>query len=152
MIQKRYQSSINLANTRSYPGASIHSDYNLVLMQMKLKLRKQHLTAINNRLKFDLSKLHDPNILNNIRAELGGKFAPLLIIDQGVQKATDIFTSVLTVTAKSNLARVKSTRKPWVTQEALTACDCRQQFKAIQTCNKTDNNQYQEETRQSDEP
>ena len=113
-------------------------------MQMKLKLKKQQLTANNNRLKVDLFKLQDPNILNNIRAELGGKFAPLLTIGQDVQEATDSLISALTNAAKSNLGRAKSTRKHWVTQEALTACDRRRQLKAIRTRSETDNNRYQE--------
>ena len=35
----------------------------------------------HTRLKFDLEKLKDPNVLETFQAMIGGKFAPLTIMD-----------------------------------------------------------------------
>ena len=37
----------------------------------------------HTRLKFDLEKLKDPNVLETFQAMIGGKFAPLTIMDNG---------------------------------------------------------------------
>ena len=61
MIKRRFQSSVNIAKTRSFPGADIGSDHELVMMTFKL-----HLQRVKNqgsiRIRFSLEKLKDPNI------------------------------------------------------------------------------------------
>ncbi|GFS11485.1 craniofacial development protein 2 [Elysia marginata] len=70
-----YKSSINKAMTRTYPGADIGSDHDLVLATFKLKLNSKR-KAKSPRLHFDLEKLKDPNISETFRAQIGGKFGP----------------------------------------------------------------------------
>ena len=57
------------------------------------------------RLKFDIEKLKDPNVLEIFQAMIGGKFAPLTIM--------------------ANIVRRK---KPWVTAEILDLCDKRREL------------------------
>ena len=45
------------------------------------------------RLKFDLEKLKDPNVLETFQAMIGGKFAPTTIIDN---KDTDMDSVITT--------------------------------------------------------
>ena len=40
MIKRRFQTSVNIAKTRSFPGADIGSDHDLVMMTFKLHLKK----------------------------------------------------------------------------------------------------------------
>ena len=72
----RFKSSINKAKTRTYPGADIGSDHDLVLMVLKLKLRKNSKTA-TPRIKFNLDKLVDPEVEAVFQAQLGGRLQHL---------------------------------------------------------------------------
>ena len=40
MTPRRFKSSINMAKTRTYPGADVGSDHDLVLLTIKIKLKK----------------------------------------------------------------------------------------------------------------
>ena len=71
---------MNIARTRSFPGADIGSDYVLMMMTFHLRLKKISKPK-HTRLKFDLEKLEDPNVLENFQAMIGGKFAALTIMD-----------------------------------------------------------------------
>ena len=72
---------------RSFPGADIGSDHELVLMSFRLRLKKIKKLG-PTRIKFDLEKLRDPNVAEVFQAMVGGKFAPLtlLIIQNNVTK------------------------------------------------------------------
>ncbi|GFR58747.1 hypothetical protein ElyMa_003486800 [Elysia marginata] len=66
--------------TRTYPGADIGSDHDLMLATFKLKLNSNR-KAKSPQLHFDLEKLKDPKISETFRAQIGGKFAALTLID-----------------------------------------------------------------------
>ena len=61
VLIQHFKSSINQARTRSFPGADIGSDLDLVLSVIKLKLKTKRSTK-NPRIRFDLEKLKDPKI------------------------------------------------------------------------------------------
>jgi len=80
LVPKRFRSGINVERTRSFPGADIGSDHDLVMMTFRMRLtrvRKQKFT----RLRFDLDKLKDPAIKEQFQAKIGGRFAPLTVLD-----------------------------------------------------------------------
>ena len=56
MVKRRFQSSVNIAKTRSFPGADIGSDHNLVMMAFSLRLKKCR-KQDNIRIKFNLERL-----------------------------------------------------------------------------------------------
>ena len=70
----RFKSSINRAKTRTYPGADIGSDHDLVLLILKLRLKKKPQTT-SPRIKFDLERLKDPAIADIFQAQIGGRLA-----------------------------------------------------------------------------
>ena len=80
MVKRRFQSSVNIAKTRSFPGADIGSDLEILIMTFRL-----HLQRVKNkgsiRIRFSLEKLKYPNIEEIFRATIGGKFAPLLALE-----------------------------------------------------------------------
>ena len=78
LVKRRHKSDINVSQTRSFPGADIGSDHDLVMMSFKMRLKRMKKEG-NVRMKFDLDKLQDPNIAEVFRAKKGGKFAPLLV-------------------------------------------------------------------------
>ena len=63
---------MNIAKTRSFPGADIGSDRELVMMTFKLRFQRVKNQG-SIRIRFSLEKLKDPNI--------AGKFAPLLALE-----------------------------------------------------------------------
>jgi len=75
-------SSINNANTRMFPGADIGSNHGIILTNIKLKFKNKRITK-NPRIRFD--KLKDPTITEAFKAHIGGKFADLNIIDDGIK-------------------------------------------------------------------
>ena len=61
MVKKRFRSSVNFNKTRSFPGADIGSDHNLVMMAFNIRLKKIR-KDVSVRIKFDLEKLKDPEV------------------------------------------------------------------------------------------
>ncbi|GFR92330.1 craniofacial development protein 2-like [Elysia marginata] len=128
LAPQRYKSSINKAMTRTYPGSDIGSDHDLVLATFKLKLNSKR-KAKSPRLHFDLEKLKDPNISETFRAQIGGKFAALTLIDNDVDTMANSLKEVLVSTAEEVLGRKRRTIQPWVTNEVLDLCDKRRELR-----------------------
>ena len=63
--------------TRSFPGADIGSDHDLVMMTFRVGLKKAG-KPTQPRLRFDLEKLRDPDAACTFPATIGEKFAPLI--------------------------------------------------------------------------
>ena len=129
LVPKRFKSSVNLAKTRTYPGADIGSDHDLVLLNMKLRLRRNH-HPTTSRIKFDLDKLKDPFVHEAFQAEIGGKFAALNIIDANIDDLTDTISQTLHEAAENNLGKQRKIHKPWISNKILHLCDERRQAKA----------------------
>ena len=72
LVRKRFRSGVNIARTRSFPGADIGSDHDLLMMTFRLRLKKTSKPK-HTRLKFDLEKLKDPNVLETFQAMIGGE-------------------------------------------------------------------------------
>ena len=64
---------------KSFQGADIVTDHNLLMMIFHLHLKRISKPK-HTRLKFDLEKLTDPNVLETFQAIIGGRFAPLTIM------------------------------------------------------------------------
>ena len=80
MISKRHMTSLNLAKTRTFPGADIGSDHDLVLTSLKSRLKR--LPRKNqSKIKYDVQKLEETSILSAFKAEIGGRFGPLINSD-----------------------------------------------------------------------
>ena len=56
-----FKSSIHKSSTRTYPGAVINSDHDLVLCNMRLKLKTQK-GEKSSRIKYDVEKLMNAKI------------------------------------------------------------------------------------------
>ena len=92
LVWKRFRSGVNSPRTRSFPGAGIGSDHDL-LMTFRLRLEKKINRPKHTRLKSDLGKLKNPNVLETFQAMIGGKFAPLTIMSNN---DTDINSMITT--------------------------------------------------------
>ena len=143
MVKKRHRSSVNINKTRSFPGADKGSDHDLVMMTFNIRLKKLKKSE-NIRIKFDLDRLNDPEVAEEFQAKLGGRFAPLLVIDQDIQNLTENFNSAVVDTAKEVLGKQRQIKKPWVSHDILKKCDKRRVLKA----SKNDSEENKEEYRQ----
>ena len=83
---------MNIARTRSFPGADTGSHYDLLIMTFRLHLKKISKPK-HARLKFDFEKLKDANVLEIFQAMIGGRFAPLTIMSN---EDTDIDSIITT--------------------------------------------------------
>ena len=92
LVRKNFRSGMNIARTRSFPGTDIGSDHDLLMMTFRLRLKKISKPK-HTKLKFDLEKLKDPNVLESFQAMIGGRFAPLSIMSN---KDTDIDSMITT--------------------------------------------------------
>ena len=78
----------------------------------------------HTRLKFDLEKLKDPNVLETFQAMIGGKFAPLTIMNNE-DAVMDLMITFNT--ASEILGKHHQKKKPWVTAEILDLCKRRRE-------------------------
>ena len=80
LVRKLFQPGVNIAGTRNFPGADTESDHNLLMMTFHLCLKRISKPK-HTRVKFDLEKLKDSNVLDTFQAMIGGKFAPFTIMN-----------------------------------------------------------------------
>jgi len=142
LMPQRFKSSINKAKTRTYPGADIGSDHDLVLASFKLKLKCQRKTP-SSRLRFDIEKLKDQTVADVFQAEVGGRFAALNLIDCDIDDIAGNIADVLTQSAEKVLGKRRKKIKPWVTVEVLDLCDKRRQLKKTKYHTDADRSNYQ---------
>ena len=71
-------------------------------------------TAKHTRLKFDLEKLKDPNVLEIFQTMIGGKFAPLTIMnneDVDMESMITTFNTAVTETGNEILGKHHQKKK-----------------------------------------
>ena len=86
----------------------------------------------HTRLKFDLEKLKDPNLLETFEAMIGRMFAPLTITsneDTGIDSMITNFNTAVTEIASEILGKHRQKKKPWVTEDIFDLCDKRRELR-----------------------
>ena len=127
-MKKRFRSGVNIHKTRSFPGADIGSDHDLVMMTFRVRLKKAR-NPNQPRLRFDLEKLRDPDVACTFQATTGGKFTPLIgLSDENMDINTMITTynTAVTDAASEILGEERRRKKPRVTEDILDRCDERE--------------------------
>ena len=131
MIKRRFQTSVNIAKTTSFPGADTGSDHDLVMMTFKLHLKKASKQG-HSRIRFDLEKLKDPEVAEKFKAMIGGKFAPLTLLDADDVNMDDLinkFNVAVTETANETLGKYRHHKQSWVIPNILHLCNKRRELK-----------------------
>ena len=83
------------------------------MMAFHLRLKRINKPK-HTRLKIDLEKLKDPNVFETYQAMIGGKFAPLTIMDNedtDLDSMIAIFNTAVTVTTSEILCRHRQKKK-----------------------------------------
>ena len=112
-MSKRFRSGVNIYRTRSFPGADIGSDHDLLVIVIAFASKKISKPK-HTRLKFDLEKLKDPNVLETFQAMIGGRFAPLTIMsndDTDIDSMITTFNTAVTETAREILGKHRQKKK-----------------------------------------
>ena len=131
LVNKLFRSGIKTARTRTFPGADIGSDHDMVMMTFQTCLKNSR-KPNQARIRFDLEKLNDPTVMNAFQATIGGRFTPLATLvdeDADLDFMVTHFTKAVTDTAAEFLGKQRRKRKPWVTHEILDLCDQRRDLK-----------------------
>ena len=129
LVRKRHQSGVNSARTRNFPGADIGSDHNLLMMTFCLRLNKISKPK-HSRLKFDLKKLKDPNMLETFQA-----IASLTIInneDADLDSMITTFNTAVTETVSKILGKHCQKKQQQVSVEILDLYDRRRELRKKQ--------------------
>ena len=108
LVRKRFRSGVKIARTRSFPGADIGSDHDLLMMIFHLRLKRISKPK-HTRLKFDLDKLKDPSMFETFQAMIGGKLAPLTIMDNEDTDLDSMITTSNTVVIETASASEEKT-------------------------------------------
>ena len=101
------------------------------MMTFRLNLKKISKPK-HTRLKFDLEKLKDPNVLETYQAMIGRRFAPLTIMsneDTDIDPIITTFNTAVTETASEILGKHRQKKKPWITAEILDLCNKRRELR-----------------------
>ena len=125
LTKRRFRSSVNLQQTRTFPAADVGSDHDLVMMTFRLKLKRVKKDKFN-RIKFDLNKLKSPSILDQFNSIIGGKFNSLINLKDtefDVDEMTIKFNNVLYETATETIGKGRTINKSWMNERLLELCD-----------------------------
>ena len=99
------------------------------MMTFHLRLKKISKPK-HTRLKSDLEKLKDPNVLETFQAMIGGRFAPLTIMsNEDTDSMITTFNTAVTETASEILGKHRQKKKSWITAEILDLCDKRRELR-----------------------
>ena len=82
-------------------------------LRLKIIRKPKH-----TRLKFDLKKQKDPNVLETFQAMVGGKFATLTTM-------STIFNTAVTETTNKILGKHRQEKKSWISPDILDLLFCR---------------------------
>ena len=103
-----------------------------MMMTFRLHL-KMIIKPTNTRIKYDLEKLTDPAVEKAFQANIGGKFAPLILLENENNDIDTMITAMMnmavTETANEILVKHRRIKKPWVTSYILDLCDKRIELK-----------------------
>ena len=105
-----------------YSGSDINSYQDLVLCNLRLKLRSNKLKNIK-RLHFNVNRLIDPKIVKLYSSKLDENFNNLDINDCD---STDIYTkceNIIISTASEIIEKDRSKKQHYITDDILDSCD-----------------------------
>ena len=143
LTPSHFKSSIKQSSSRTYPVADINSDHDLVLCNIKLKL-KSNRTPQSKRIRFNLSKLIDTHISKLYRDELNMQLGKINILDCDLTTAYTKIEDTLTSTASKIIGKYRKKKQPWMTNDILDLLDKRRTLKSAKKGKPELNDKYRE--------
>ena len=125
-VNGKFRSSIN--NARAYRGADVGSDHNLVICELKLKLRKIYKPA-KKTLKFDTMKLKNREVREKFVLTLKNRFSCLQEETDDIEEQWRHVKEAFNETAESVLGHQRTKSKPWISTDSWSKIDKRKATK-----------------------
>ena len=115
LVKKQFRSGTKTARTRTFTGADVGSDHDMVMMTFQTRLKNSR-KPTQPRIRFVLEKLNDPTVMSSFQAV---RLATLVDEDADLNSMVTHFNKAVTDTAAELLGKQRRKRKPWVTPEIL---------------------------------
>ena len=120
LVSKSWMSSIQ--GCRSFPGADLATDHNLVICNLKLHLKKLQAPKPGKLKKFDLEKLKNEPTNTAYKTEVMIRTHDMEL-DQDVNKALSQINGAITEAAIKEVGYERKRKKPWITDTTLDLAD-----------------------------
>ena len=86
ITMRLFKSSIDRANSRTFPGVGSNSDHDLLIGTMKMKLKFEEKLGNNGpRIQFSLKKLRNPQVEDLFEAMIEVKFEALNLLEETIE-------------------------------------------------------------------
>ncbi|XP_063594806.1 uncharacterized protein LOC134771745 [Penaeus indicus] len=140
LCQQRWKSRVNI--TKTLPGADCGSDHELLMPQIKMKLKKASRPIAVKRYNIN-------NITNKYTVNVSNRFQ-VLSQEEPPEKLWEDMKTAINEAAKETISLVKATRRSkWLSEEAIQTVEDRRKAKQEQDPNKYKhlNQQFQRQVR-----
>ena len=141
MTPRRFKSGIITSSTRTYPGADISSDHDLVLCNLNLKLCIEK-RSILNRIRFYLDKLENAPIYNDYKVKLDLELSRVNIIENDITETCNMIEKSILETAEKTIGKFIKKKQAWITNDILDLCDDKRKLKEVTKTNPVIKDKY----------
>lgn len=118
---------------KTYPGADINTDHNLVFMKMRLDTKRK-IKKVFNIKKYNLSKLKDSNHKRNYQEAVKDKIREVKEIPRDVNGKWTTIKNVIKEAASETLGTLRNApRKPWITEYVVELIEERRKYTNAKT-------------------
>lgn len=127
MVKKRYKNQVY--GSRSYPGADIDSDHNLVMMESNLILKKRNK---NKKVVWNLEKLNNEEVQKCIAQDIEKKIEEVeqVSANDNINERYEVFKEMIGTAADTHLGKMeKKVEKGWMTSELKELIEERRKYK-----------------------
>ena len=114
LVKKRFHSGIKTARTRTFQGADVGSDHDMMMMTFQTRLKNSR-KPTQPVIRFDLEKLNDQTVTSTFQATIGGRFAPLaMLVDEDADRDSMVthFNKQLLTQQLGLLGKQRRKRRP----------------------------------------
>ena len=128
-MSKRFSTSVNINKTRSFPGADIGSDHDMLMMTFSLHLKNPKKNKFT-RNKFDLEKLKNPETKKLFEKKINEKLTEQKLTEiENTEEMLQKLNITMTETQTEILGKHREKKKKWITNELMDMCDLRRELK-----------------------
>ena len=143
LTPQRFKSSIIKTITRTYPGATINSDHDLVLCNIKMKLYLKKKER-NNRIRYYLEKLRNPQSANEYKEKLELFLSQINKDENNVTNIVSDIEKAIHITAETIIGKYRRKKQSWITNDILDLCDKRRVLNTLKKNNSDIKEEYRE--------
>ncbi|XP_039285273.1 craniofacial development protein 2-like [Nilaparvata lugens] len=127
LVRERYKNQVK--NSRSYPGADVNSDHNLVMMHCELKFKA---LKMRKSKQWDMTRLKD-DLTQTKHVEKTNRTMEETEKQMGVEQEWNKIKKSIELSAEEVLGRKKQeNRKEWISQDIVEMINERQKYKNSQ--------------------